>query len=82
MTKIDRFMYDISTIMGKWRHDYPLTERDTPEYYDKIRAYVGNELINKFIEELNSLLGYIFTTNLEKRLIPMIKKWEEIVKGL
>jgi len=44
MTKIDRFVYDINTIIMRWRSDYPLTKRNTPKYYKEIITYVKEHI--------------------------------------
>ena len=73
MTKIDVFMYDLSTIIEEWRN-LPLG-RDTPKYYEKIINYVGKDIIAEIIEDLKNKDYYwkVYRSNL-------IKKWEAKAK--
>ena len=81
MTKIDVFMYDLSTIIEEWRN-LPLG-RDTPKYYDKIIKYVGKDIIAEFLSRLNWICERVefHTENpdseLMDELIEEYHKWEE-----
>ena len=75
LTKIDRFMYDMAKMIGKWRNE-PLG-RDTESYYNKIVKYVGNHLISEFVNDLRYLRHLGLPDKTYDAYIKLDNKWEE-----